>query len=253
MSAHSRGDGPPVFNTSLGKGHENGAAPLVGAAAAQAALHQTPGKRNKNNRRGSVSQIYPSDSTQGTLPPYDEYQPKAFSMANYPQDTLRKLAAEDELDAEAIAEEIIKLLEEEKPLDEDILGAIITGLRIPAASSSTPPSAKEVLFPAHLISLITNEMWKYGMLRESERFLANVMQTVQQHVMVGGFADGSGAFAGLADWHAPAFAEPYWRSCHCPRHLLVVERARNPLVRVHCRERHPAGHRTGRGRRRPRV
>lgn len=175
MSAHQRGD--PTFNTNLGKGYENGT-PLVGAAALQA----TPGKRR--NRRGSVPQIYPSDSTQSTLPPYDEFQPKAYSMANYPNDALKKLAAEDQLDPELIAEEIIKLLEEEKPLDEDVLGALITSLRIPAPSSTTPPVPKEVLFPAHLISLITNEMWKYGMLRESERFLANVMQTIQQHVMV---------------------------------------------------------------------
>jgi myosin-5 len=33
------------------------------------------------------------------------------------------------------------------------------------------------------ISLPVNELWKYGMIRESERFLANVMQQVQQHVM----------------------------------------------------------------------
>lgn len=173
MSAQGRGE-PPVFNTTLGKGLENGTTPNVG-------VHATPGKRK--NRRGSVSQIYPSDSTQSTLPAYDEFQPKAFSMANYPQDALRKMV-DAELDPEAIAEEIIQLLEEEKPLDEDILGSIITTLKIPQPSSTNPPSAKEVLFPAHLISLITNEMWKYGMLRESERFLANVMQTIQQHVMV---------------------------------------------------------------------
>lgn len=175
MSAHQRGD--PAFSTNLGKGYENGT-PLVGAAALQA----TPGKRR--NRRGSVPQIYPSDSTMSTLPPYDELQPKSFSVANYPSDALKKLAAEDVLDPEAIAEEIIRLLEEEKPLDEDVLGSLITSLRIPPPSSTTPPVPKEVLFPAHLISLITNEMWKYGMLKESERFLANVMQTIQQHVMV---------------------------------------------------------------------
>ena len=173
MSAQGRGE-PPVFNTTLGKGYENGTTPNMG-------VHATPGKRK--NRRGSVSQIYPSDSTQSTLPAYDEFQPKAFSMANYPQDALRKMV-DAEMDPEAIAEEIIQLLEEEKPLDEDVLGSIITNLKVPQPSSTNPPSAKEVLFPAHLISLITNEMWKYGMLRESERFLANVMQTIQQHVMV---------------------------------------------------------------------
>jgi len=31
--------------------------------------------------------------------------------------------------------------------------------------------------------LVTNEMWKFGLIPESERFLANVMQTIQAHVM----------------------------------------------------------------------
>lgn len=81
------------------------------------------------------------------------------------------------------AEEIIRLLESEEQLDEDVLNGLITNLRIPSPSATNAPSPKEVLFPAHLISLVTNEMWKYGMVRESERFLANVMQTIQQHVM----------------------------------------------------------------------
>ena len=82
------------------------------------------------------------------------------------------------------AEEIMKLLEDEEPLDEDVLAGLIRHLKIPSPNLQNPPSPKEVLFPAHLISLVTNEMWKYGMMRESERFLANVMQTIQQHVMV---------------------------------------------------------------------
>lgn len=81
------------------------------------------------------------------------------------------------------SEEIIKILENEEQLDEDVLNGLIRHLKVPAPSLQNPPSPKEVLFPAHLISLVTNEMWKYGLVRESERFLANVMQTIQQHVM----------------------------------------------------------------------
>ncbi|KAG8976981.1 Myosin type-2 heavy chain 1, partial [Tulasnella sp. 427] len=80
-------------------------------------------------------------------------------------------------------EEKIRLLEEEKNLDEDVLQGLIRGLKVPQASANNTPSLKEVLFPANLISLITNEMWKYGLIAESERFLANVMQTIQSHVM----------------------------------------------------------------------
>lgn len=82
------------------------------------------------------------------------------------------------------AEEKIRLMQDIKHLDEDVLDGLIRGLKIPAPNASNPPVVKEILFPANLISLVTNEMWKYGLIQESERFLANVMQTIQSHVMV---------------------------------------------------------------------
>lgn len=89
----------------------------------------------------------------------------------------------EDWDADEQSEEVIRILENEEQLDEDVLNGLIRYLKIPAPSLQNPPSPKEVLFPAHLISLCTNEFWKYGMVRESERFLANVMQTIQQHIM----------------------------------------------------------------------
>ncbi|KAG8885620.1 Myosin type-2 heavy chain 1 [Tulasnella sp. 331] len=80
-------------------------------------------------------------------------------------------------------EEKIRILEDSQQLDEDVLQGLIRGLKIPQSHANNTPSLKEVLFPANLISLITNEMWKYGLIAESERFLANVMQTIQGHVM----------------------------------------------------------------------
>lgn len=80
-------------------------------------------------------------------------------------------------------EEIIKILEDEDTLDDEVLTGIIKTLKIPMPSSQNPPSRKEILFPSHLMSLITSEMWKVEFTRESERFLANVMQTIQHQVM----------------------------------------------------------------------
>lgn len=85
------------------------------------------------------------------------------------------------------SDEISRLLTDEVALDDDVLQGLIYTLRIPAPSSHNPPLAKEVIFPAHLISLISNEMWKLGMIPESERFLANVMQSIQAYVMVSTF------------------------------------------------------------------
>ncbi len=81
-------------------------------------------------------------------------------------------------------DEISRLLEDEAGLDEDVLQGLIYQLKIPAASLHNPPLQKEIIFPAHLISVISNEMWKLGMVHESERFLANVMQAIQSHVFV---------------------------------------------------------------------
>jgi myosin-5 len=175
---------PPTFNMNTGKPQENGFAVATNGG------HFAPAKRRP--RRHSMSGV-PSDPVPQVAAA--EFAPdhadnfRAVSMA-FTQETDRQFrvpgttAYYNEPNYEEPSEAVMRLLEEEEPLDEDVLVGIIRQLKIPAPSSQHPPSPKEVLFPAHLISLITNEMWKYGFLRESERFLANVMQTVQQHVMV---------------------------------------------------------------------
>lgn len=111
--------------------------------------------------------------------------PRAVSVAYNGEDGLPQFRV---LDRSSLyddpAEEKIRLMQDIKHLDEDVLDGLIRGLKIPAPSLTSPAAVKEILFPANLISLITNEMWKYGLIPESERFLANVMQTIQSHVMV---------------------------------------------------------------------
>ncbi|GAA5903549.1 myosin 2 [Sporobolomyces salmoneus] len=167
---------------------ENGVGAAIGGGALAAAALAAPtnGKRRARRHSDGVP-----DAAVSPIPDDDRWErgPRPVSVA-FPQETnVRRLGAgpggksylPDVYDDPA--EEIMRLLEEEEPLDEDVLFSLIRHLKIPSPNLSSPPSPKEVLFPAHLISLVTNEMWKYGMMRESERFLANVMQTVQQHVM----------------------------------------------------------------------
>lgn len=114
--------------------------------------------------------------------------PRAVSVAFNGEDNylrLRSNGLPDIRDFDDPAEEKIRLMQDVKRLDEDVLDGLIRGLKIPAPSLTNPSAVKEILFPANLISLVTNEMWKYGLIQESERFLANVMQTIQAHVMVG--------------------------------------------------------------------
>lgn len=181
--------------------------------------------------------------------------PRAVSAA-FPQEALRRIPNGKGYLPEVYddpAEEIMKLLEDEEPLDADVLMGIIRHLKIPAPSSENPPSPKEVLFPAHLISLVTNEMWKYGMMRESERFLANVMQTVQQHVMVRRLASPPFGLRILMSDCCAIRAELHRGRSHHSRNILVVERSRDSVVRVHSRKRCAARYRTRRRGDRTRV
>jgi myosin V len=112
--------------------------------------------------------------------------PRAVSVAYNGEEGLSRFRGQNGL-ADVYddpAEEKIRLLQDIKHLDEDVLEGLIKGLKIPLPSLTNPSAVKEILFPANLISLVTNEMWKYGLIPESERFLANIMQTIQAHVMV---------------------------------------------------------------------
>lgn len=80
--------------------------------------------------------------------------------------------------------ELETLLADEDGLNEEVTMGLIRNLKIPSPNTTTPPpSDKEVLFPSYLINLVTSEMWNNGFVKESERFLANVMQSIQQEVM----------------------------------------------------------------------
>lgn len=79
--------------------------------------------------------------------------------------------------------ELDSIISDEEGLNEEVTMGLIRNLKIPAPGSTPPPTDKEVLFPSYLINLVTSEMWNNGFVKESERFLANIMQSIQQEVM----------------------------------------------------------------------
>ncbi|KAL7275148.1 Myosin type-2 heavy chain 1 [Rhizina undulata] len=79
--------------------------------------------------------------------------------------------------------ELHRILEEDDQLSDEVSNGLITNLKIPSINGQTPLHEKEVLYPAYLINVVTSEMWNNGFVKESERFLANVMHTIQQEVM----------------------------------------------------------------------
>lgn len=153
------------------------------------------GSRGHQRRHSSagVFSLGPSEdraSTDGSIAAFkrSNANPRAVSVAFNGEDNYmqfrQRTGLSDIRDYDDPAEEKIRLMQDSKNLDADVLDGLIRGLKIPAPSLTNPPAVKEILFPANLISLVTNEMWKYGLIQESERFLANVMQTIQSHVMV---------------------------------------------------------------------
>lgn len=185
LTKNVRGGDPPLsptFATNLrsGENNVNGALPH---GRSHQRRHSSAGVFAFDNRSSYDDMLMEAKKSQAL-------NPRAVSMAFNGEDNilgLRFNGLQDVRNFDDPAEEKIRLMLDTKRLDEDILDGLIRGLKIPAPSLSNPAAVKEILFPANLISLVTNEMWKYGLIAESERFLANVMQTVQAHVMVSTF------------------------------------------------------------------
>lgn len=122
------------------------------------------------------------------------YQPRPASEAAPNQQVSHQGMFDPALGS--IEYELESLLADEDGLNEEISAGLIRNLRMPSSNSAPAPTEKEVLFPAYLINLVTSEMWNNGFVKESERFLANVMQSIQAEVMShdGDRAIESGAF-----------------------------------------------------------
>ena len=113
------------------------------------------------------------------------YNPRPMSMAVTGPNAYRQNLSGSTLSpaVDNVEFELVNLLSDEDGLNDEITMGLIKALKIPAPSATDPPSDKEVLYPSYLINLVTSEMWNNGYVKESERFLANVMQSIQQEVM----------------------------------------------------------------------
>ncbi|OAX79462.1 hypothetical protein ACJ72_06220 [Emergomyces africanus] len=116
----------------------------------------------------------------------DAYNPRPVSMAVPSVSSTRRSNLSGSTFApgvDSIEMELETLLSEEDELNDEVTIGLIRNIKMPLPGSTPPPTEKEVLFPAYLINLVTSEMWNNGFVKESERFLANVMQSIQQDVM----------------------------------------------------------------------
>ncbi|KAJ6021647.1 hypothetical protein N7540_007151 [Penicillium herquei] len=133
-------------------------------------------KKPKPQRRSAGAEKIGTDRFSGA------FNPRPVSMAISGLGAARSVAATSP-GLDSVEAELEQLLSEEEDLNDEVTMGLIRNLKIPLPSSTPPPTEKEVLFPAYLINLVTSEMWNNGFVKESERFLANVMQSIQQEVM----------------------------------------------------------------------
>lgn len=224
-------------------------APNLRAAEPAAAVNGVAPRHQRRHSSAGVYALPPSDNrTSADESMFDvrrdhALNPRAVSVAFNGEDNYLRHRTNgilpDIRDYEDPAEEKIKLMQDNKRLEEDVFDGLVRGLKIPAPSLTNPSAVKEILFPANLISLITNEMWKYGLIQESERFLANVMQTIQTHVMVRN--RGSGRHRSDS-----SFAVLHRRGRNCTRHFLALQRPRDVILHLRSRGRYAPGHRSRR-------
>jgi myosin-5 len=111
------------------------------------------------------------------------YNPRPVSMAPGSSAHRQNLSGSTFAHFDNVEAELESILADEDMLNDEVTLGLIKNLKIPSPTSTPPPTDKEVLFPAYLINLVTSEMWNNGFVKESERFLANVMQSIQQEVM----------------------------------------------------------------------
>lgn len=133
----------------------------------------------KPKRRSAGAERIDFDRFSGT------YNPRPGSIAVPNSNTHRQNLSGSTFNPglENVEVELENLLSDEDGLNDEVTMGLIKNLKIPVPTTSPPPTDKEILFPAYLINLVTSEMWNNGFVKESEKFLANVMQSIQQEVM----------------------------------------------------------------------
>ncbi|KAJ3327689.1 Myosin type-2 heavy chain 1 [Blyttiomyces sp. JEL0837] len=79
-------------------------------------------------------------------------------------------------------ERSVKTLED-KALEDEIIDALITNLRIPLPSTQTVATKKEIFFPAHLIGTCMNQLLQHDLGARMQAVMSNVMKAIQNLTM----------------------------------------------------------------------
>ncbi|KAK9238890.1 P-loop containing nucleoside triphosphate hydrolase protein [Lipomyces kononenkoae] len=164
-------------------GYANGVNQTNGTANGMVSLQG--GKPGRSLKRHSVNTPV-KDAEAGLLTPRN-FNPRPASLASAPTASPGFFAGEAEKDQFGtpanVDNEIEAILDRLEDIQLEVVRGLIQTLIIPHPSGQNPMTANELLFPAHIINLVTSEMWRLGFVKESELLLALAMQTIQEQVM----------------------------------------------------------------------
>ena len=81
-----------------------------------------------------------------------------------------------------INEELYGLLEDTEKLNVEITEGLLKGFKVPDSGVSIALSRRDVVYPARILIIVLSEMWRFGLTKQSENFLAQVLITIQKVV-----------------------------------------------------------------------
>lgn len=141
-------------------------------------------KKRNPKRRSMTSNTFAGANGYGDSSGYSP-RPASIALPNASNEHRRQYSSSTDMSVGSLGlnGEIERLLEDEKVLFTEVIQGLIFNLKIPVPSSTEKITSKEILFPGNIINLITSEMWRLGYIKESERFLGQAMQAIQDSVM----------------------------------------------------------------------
>ncbi|XBW34974.1 hypothetical protein QEN19_000539 [Hanseniaspora menglaensis] len=81
-----------------------------------------------------------------------------------------------------INDDLYNLFNDTGPLISEIVSGLLSNFKTPETTTSINLSRKEVLYPARILIIILSDMWRLGLTKQSENFLAEVLSTIQKIV-----------------------------------------------------------------------
>ncbi|KAH3902876.1 probable Myosin-2 [Saccharomycodes ludwigii] len=144
----------------------------------------------------TASGLYKTSTSNTTLPHDDRRFSVAASSSNFIDSSspTHNSVQNESADAESfdnrsinsvlsqINDELYKLFDDTKALNDEIVVGLLKGFKIPETGVAVELTRKEVLYPARILIIILSDMWRLGLTKQSEIFLAEVLSTIQKLV-----------------------------------------------------------------------